>query len=125
MTVSHPTVSRAVSRLRFNVRGENGEGSAISSATIQISTGGTLGLSEAQAISGLRHVVDEVVRQETLALTEEEAERLSAAPSGRPSGKKEKAPDVLVMTEGFPLGFARRSGLILKNRRNPAWRILS
>ena len=65
------------------------------------------------------------LRQETLALTEEEAERLSAAPSGRPSGKKEKAPDVLVMTEGLPLGFARRSGLILKNRRNPAWRILS
>ena len=60
-------VSRAVSRLRFNVRGENGEGSAISSATIQISTGGTLGLSEAQAIAGLRHVVDEVVRQEALA----------------------------------------------------------
>lgn len=69
--------------------------------------------------------VQKYLRQETLSLTEEEAEMLSPGRSGTSPAKKEKAPDVLVMTEGFPLGFARRSGLLLKNRRNPAWRILS
>lgn len=58
-------VSRAVTRLKFNVRGLAGEGSAVSSGTVQISNGGTLGLSERQAVQALCKVVDEVVAQET------------------------------------------------------------
>lgn len=58
---------RALSALRVNARGEEGEGSAFFSPTVQISTGGTLGLTEAQAIASLKRVVDEVVEQEARA----------------------------------------------------------
>ncbi len=58
---------RALSALRVNARGEEGEGSTFFSPTVQISTGGTLGLTEAQAIASLKRIVDEVVRQESLA----------------------------------------------------------
>lgn len=58
-------VQRAVTQLRFNVRGLAGEGSSLSSGLVQISTGGTLGLSEAQAIGSLKHVVDEVIALES------------------------------------------------------------
>ena len=57
-------VERAVTSLKFNFRGLSGEGSPLNSGRVQISTGGTLGLSESQAIASLKRVVDEVVRLE-------------------------------------------------------------
>lgn len=57
-------VERAVTRLKFNFRGLSGEGSSLNSGIVQISTGGTLGISEAQAIASLKRIVDEVVRLE-------------------------------------------------------------
>lgn len=57
-------VQRAVTQLKFNFRGLAGEGSSLNSGMVQISTGGTLGLSEEQALASLKHIVDEVVRLE-------------------------------------------------------------
>lgn len=62
-------VQRAVTRLGFNFRGMSGEGSALTSGIVQISTGGTLGRTEQQAIASLKHLVDEVIKQEKLART--------------------------------------------------------
>lgn len=38
--------------------------------------------------------------------------------------RKTRTKEILVMTEGFPLGFAERNGTFLKNKRNPGWRML-
>ncbi len=57
-------VRNALAALKFNVRGCGGEDSDIDSCSVQISTGGTLGLSARQAIDSLRTAVAAVVRQE-------------------------------------------------------------
>ncbi len=55
---------RAIDRLGFNARGVNGENSSTPSCMVQISNRGTLGYAEADVITRLRKVVDEVVRVE-------------------------------------------------------------
>ena len=65
------------------------------------------------------------LKGETLALTEEERDRIRKNEVDRKDASREKAEWVLILADGYPLGFARLTGRILKNKYPAGWRLTS
>ena len=62
------------------------------------------------------------LKGETLELTEEEAARIRESGNDGKESSREKAIWVLLLADGYPLGFGRLAGGILKNKYPAGWR---
>lgn len=63
------------------------------------------------------------LKGETLELKDEERINLPKT-KNKNKDKGQKQPDTLVCVEGYPLGYGKRNGTLLKNKRSPGWRLL-
>ena len=68
------------------------------------------------------HRLNTYLRGETLELTEEEAARIRESGNDSKESGREKAIWVLLLADGYPLGFGRLAGRILKNKYPAGWR---
>ncbi len=119
-------VCRAIDRLGYNTRGRNGEGTNSTGGVVQISSRGTLGFTEAEVITGLLQIVDEVVRcerqarrhllrREPAVLHDHIARALALLRNARLLNSDETYAALMAVRLGHELGLVRRVSMDMIN----------